>query len=44
MRVQTIDTDGYAGAWGPTQKIKLPCIPCRIAAAGGGAALLWLLL
>jgi hypothetical protein len=44
MRVQTIDTDGYAGAWGPTQKMKLPCIPCRIAAAGGGAALLWLLL
>ena len=44
MRVRTIDTDGYAGPWSPTQKIKLPCLACRIAAVGGGAALLWLLL
>lgn len=45
VRVRTIDTDGYVGDWGPVQKIKLPCIPCRIAAGvGGGAALLWLLL
>ena len=44
VRVRTIDTDGYVGAWGPVQKIKLPCIPCRIAAGVGGGALLWLLL
>ena len=44
FRVRTIDTDGYAGAWGPAQKIKLPCIPCRIATGVGGGALLWLLL
>lgn len=44
VRVQVIDTDNYAGPWGPTQKIRLPCISCRIAAIGGGAALLWLLL
>lgn len=45
VRVRTIDTDGYVGDWGPVQKIRLPCIPCRVAAGvGGGAALLWLLL
>ncbi|MFS6766085.1 hypothetical protein WHL33_14410, partial [Staphylococcus aureus] len=44
LRVRTLDTDGYAGPWSPVQKIKLPCIACRIAAAGGGAAVLWLLL
>lgn len=44
LRVRTIDTDNYAGPWSPAQKVKLPCIPCRIAAAGGGAAALWLLL
>ncbi|MDO1529687.1 FecR domain-containing protein [Fulvimonas sp. R45] len=44
VRVRTIDTDGFAGAWGPVQKVKLPCIPCRIAAGAGGATLLWLLL
>lgn len=44
VRVQTIDTDGYAGPWGEVQKIRMPCIACRIAVAGGGAALLWLLL
>lgn len=44
VRVQTIDTDGYVGDWGPAQKIQLPCIPCRIAAGIGGGALLWLLL
>ncbi|WP_329743129.1 FecR domain-containing protein [Dyella sp. A6] len=44
VRVRTIDTDGYAGAWGPVQKFRLPCIPCRIAAIGGGATVLWLLL
>ena len=44
VRVRTIDTDGYAGAWGPVQKVRLPCIPCRIAAIGGGATVLWLLL
>lgn len=44
VRVRTIDTDGYVGDWGPVQKIKLPCVPCRIAAGIGGGALLWLLL
>lgn len=44
LRMRTIDTDGYAGPWSPVQKVKLPCIACRIAVAGGGAAVLWLLL
>ncbi|GAB3785450.1 FecR domain-containing protein [Dyella agri] len=44
LRVRTIDTDGYAGPWSPAQKVKLPCIACRIALGGGGAAALWLLL
>jgi hypothetical protein len=44
VHVQTIDTDGYVGDWGPLQKLRLPCIPCRIGAAIGGGALLWLLL
>ncbi|MFC5741046.1 FecR domain-containing protein [Dyella tabacisoli] len=44
VRVQTIDTDGYAGPWSSTQTVKLPCAACRIAAAGGGTVLLWLLL
>lgn len=44
VRVQTIDIDGYAGPWGEVQKIRLPCISCRIAAAAGGGLVLWLLL
>ncbi len=44
VRVQAIDSDGYAQPWGPTQKMHLPCMACRIATAGGGAVLLWLLL
>lgn len=44
VRVQTIDTDGYAGPWGPVQKVRLSCLACRIATVGGGAVLLWLLL
>ncbi len=44
LRVQTIDTDGYAGPWSPVQKIKLPCIACRFALGGGGVVLLWLVL
>lgn len=44
-RVQTIDTDGYAGPWGAVQRTRVPCTACRwAAAAGGGAALLWLVL
>ena len=43
-RLQTIDIDGYAGPWGETQKIHIPCIACRIAAIGGGGVLLWILL
>jgi len=44
VRVQVIESDGYTGNWGPVQKLKLPCKACRVVAAGGGAALLWLLL
>jgi hypothetical protein len=45
VRVQTIDTDGYAGPWGAVQKIHMSCMACRIAAAaGGGAVVIWLLL
>ncbi|GLQ97833.1 FecR domain-containing protein [Dyella mobilis] len=45
VRVQTIDTDGYAGPWGATQKLRLGCTWCRVAAvAGGGGLVLWLLL
>jgi len=44
VRVQTIDTDGYAGPWGEVQKIHMPCIACRVVAIGGGGVLLWLLL
>ena len=44
VRVQTIDTDGYAGPWSPAQKTRISCVSCRWAVAGGGAALLWLVL
>lgn len=44
VRVQTIDTDGYAGPWSPAQKTRISCASCRWAMAGGGAALLWLVL
>lgn len=44
VRVQTIDIDGYAGPWSPAQKTRISCLSCRWAAAGGGAALLWLVL
>ncbi|PWK92970.1 FecR domain-containing protein [Fulvimonas soli] len=44
VRLRVVDDDEFAGAWGPAQKVRLPCIPCRIALGTGGAALLWLLL
>ncbi|KRE99477.1 hypothetical protein ASG87_13790 [Frateuria sp. Soil773] len=44
VRVQTVEPDGYAGPWGPVQKVRLSCLGCRIAVVGGAAALLWLLL
>jgi hypothetical protein len=44
LRVQTIDTDGYVGPWGSTQKLRLPCIACRVAAAGAGVVVLILAL
>lgn len=45
VRVQTIDTDGYAGPWGAVQKIRLGCLACRVGAiVGGGGLVLWLLL
>jgi hypothetical protein len=43
-RVQTIDTDGYAGPWGAVQRTRVPCTACRWVTAGGGVVLLWLLL
>lgn len=43
-RVQTIDTDGYAGPWGAIQKTRVPCTACRWVAAGGGVVLLWIVL
>lgn len=43
-RIQTIESDGYAGPYGPTQTIKLGCLSCRIAAIGGGVVLILLAL
>jgi hypothetical protein len=43
-RVQTVDTDGYAGPWGAIQRTRVPCTACRWVAAGGGVVLLWLVL
>ena len=43
-RVQTIDTDGYAGPWGAVQRTRVPCTACRWVGAGGGVVLLWLVL
>jgi len=43
-RVQAIESDGYAADFGPVQQFKLGCLPCRIAAGAGAAALLLLLL
>ncbi len=34
VRVQTIDDDGYAGAFSPVQQVRLPCRLCYGAAAG----------
>jgi hypothetical protein len=44
VRVQTIDSDGYAGAWGVVQQTRVSCTLCRWAAVGGGAVVVWLLL
>ena len=44
VRVQTVDTDGYAGPWGPIQRTRIPCTACRWVEAGGGVVLLWLVL
>jgi len=44
VRVQTLDTDGYAGPWGATQKTRIGCAACRWALIGGGAALVLLML
>ncbi|MCD9087423.1 FecR domain-containing protein [Stenotrophomonas sp. SY1] len=38
VRVQTIDDDGYAGAFSPVQQVRLPCGLCY--GAGAGALLL----
>jgi len=42
-RVQGVESDGYAHPFGPTQTLKLGCLPCRLA-AGGGIVLLLLAL
>lgn len=42
-RVQTVDSDGYAGPYGPTQTLTHGCRLCRYA-IGGGALLLLLAL
>ncbi len=44
VRVQAIDTDGYAGPWGAVQRMRVPCTACRWVAGGGGVVLLWLVL
>ncbi|WP_144240749.1 FecR domain-containing protein [Dyella japonica] len=44
MRLQVIDTDGYAGPWSDTQKVRVSCMACRVTAIGGGVVLLWVLL
>ena len=44
VRVQTIDTDGYASPWGAVQRTRVPCAACRWVTAGGGVVLLWLVL
>jgi len=35
LRVRTLDSDGYAGPYGAVQRIKVPCVLCRVAAGGG---------
>lgn len=44
MRVAAVDSDGYAHPFGPVQMAKVGCLPCRILAGAGGAALLLLVL
>ncbi|MFT4178532.1 MAG: FecR domain-containing protein [Thermomonas sp.] len=44
MRACAVESDGYEHAWGQTQVVKLGCLPCRILAGAGGAALLLLAL
>lgn len=44
MRVRAVDSDGYEHPWGQVQMVKLGCVPCRILAGAGGAALLLLAL
>lgn len=39
-RVQTLESDGYAGEFGPAQRIKLGCLPCRWFAGGAVVLLL----
>lgn len=41
VRVQTLEDDGYAAPYGPTQEIRLPC---RLCYAGGAAGAVLLLL
>lgn len=44
MRVRAVDSDGYEHPFGPVQATKVGCLPCRILAGAGGAALLLLVL
>ncbi|MEZ0472117.1 FecR family protein [Luteimonas salinilitoris] len=40
MRTRLIDSDGYAHPFGPTQSVKVGCLPCRIALGAAGLLLL----
>lgn len=44
MRVRAVDNDGHEHPFGPTQVAKVGCLPCRILAGAGGAALILLVL
>src|SRR5690606_15274184 len=44
MRVSAVDSDGYEHPFGSVQATKVGCLPCRILAGAGGAALLLLVL
>ncbi|WP_165967359.1 FecR domain-containing protein [Luteimonas aestuarii] len=44
MRVRAVDSDGYEHPYGPAQVAKVGCLPCRILAGAGGAALILLVL
>lgn len=44
VRVRALEDDGHAHPWGPTEVVKTGCLPCRILAGAGAAAVLLLVL